>query len=388
MTDYLVRQTGSRLVARYNGGAQAGHTVTANGKRHVFGHVGAGTFAGADTYLTNEFIVNPYLLTREVINLDAMGHQPEVMVSEQARVTTIYDMAINAAVELARGAGRHGSCGLGINETVTRHAANWTLTVNDVKAGSFNNLVKRLQMIHTQWVPHRLSELGLSDMPEEFHTLTGNTLINGDYQSHARIITDALNDVILVSRRFSGAGAAPVIFEGAQGLALDEELGEFPHVTRSVTGLVGAIRACDELDVDVIKPVYVTRAYLTRHGAGPLPNEGVTFTEQLLTDRTNIHNQWQGSFRYAPLDLRQMGRYIHADLKRAHRSTSKVFIEDPVIAITCMDQVDGSLVIFDASGERRTIQSKDLPEIVTSQLGIPVRYISEGPTAQTVVLLP
>jgi len=397
MTDYLVRTSGAKLVARFNGGAQAGHTVTTAGQRHVFGHVGAGTFAGADTFLTSEFIVNPYLFAREWELLRDKGFQPNVLVQHTARVSTIYDMAINAAIEMARGNNRHGSCGLGINETVTRdiyardNFEPWKLSAEDVKTGSFKRLVKVMEKIHTEWVPLRLKQLGLEDLPEGFHTNTGHILRNSDYEAHADRLMSAMQQVELVYDVTPSSNPKPVVFEGAQGLALDEELGEFPHVTRSLTGLPQAIEGAADMGIKELQPVYVTRAYLTRHGAGPLSNEGVTFTEQKLEDKTNVHNQWQGSFRYAPLDLRQLRHYIRADLQRGYRRADVCGIElkDVVIAITCMDQVASTpLVVFDVDGRQRTIAAIELPDLVTKQLGLPVRYTSFGTTASDVVPIP
>ena len=395
MTDYLVRKSGAKLVARFNGGSQAGHTVTTEGQRHVFGHVGAGTLAGADTYLTSEFIVNPYLFAREMEMLDQKGFQPEVLVRYNARVTTIYDMAINAAIELARGNNRHGSCGLGINETVTRDEyalkhgePGWMLSAGDIKTGSYRRLTKVLEKIHTEWVPLRLKQLGLQDLPETFHTNTGHILRNADYEAHADRLMTAMQQMTLVYGVVTSSDPLPVVFEGAQGLALDADLGEFPHVTRSITGLPQAIVGAAVMGIKELQPVYATRAYLTRHGAGRLNNEGVTFTEQFLEDKTNVHNQWQGSFRYAPLDLRQLKYYIQADLQRGYRIADDygIALKDAVIAITCMDQVASTpLVIFDTTGTRRTIRAEDLPALVTKELGLKVRYTSWGPTSQTVV---
>jgi adenylosuccinate synthase len=394
MTDYLVRATGSKIVTRFNGGAQAGHTVTTKDQRHVFGHLSAGTFAGAHTYLTSEFIVNPYLFSKELAALADKGFHPEVLVRDTARVTTIYDMAINAAIEMSRGAIRHGSCGLGINETVTRDEAGWKggdpewqLSAGDIKTRGLKYLVRRLKDIHTTWVPRRLLQLGLQDLPEQFHTNTGHILRNSDYEAHALRMVEALQHMTIVYTVASSANPKPVIFEGAQGLALDEELGEFPHVTRSMTGLPQAIEGADAMGIKQLQPVYVTRAYLTRHGAGPLNNEGVTFTEQYLEDKTNVHNQWQGSFRYAPLDLRQLAHYVRADLRRGYRLADihGVELKDAVIALTCMDQVASTpIVVFDIDGVQRTIKTEDLPELVTKQLGLQVSYTSWGPTSQTV----
>jgi adenylosuccinate synthase len=69
ITDALTRKLSSSLVARFNGGAQAGHTVISGENRHVFGHMSAGTFAGANTYLSSNFIVNPLSLAKELAEL-------------------------------------------------------------------------------------------------------------------------------------------------------------------------------------------------------------------------------------------------------------------------------------------------------------------------------
>ena len=66
MTDYFCSQNKKSLNIRFNGGAQAGHTVvTPDGKRHVFSHIGSGTFSGADTYLSEFFTLNPIMFMKE-----------------------------------------------------------------------------------------------------------------------------------------------------------------------------------------------------------------------------------------------------------------------------------------------------------------------------------
>jgi adenylosuccinate synthase len=136
-TDFETRRQGSKLVSRFNGGGQAGHTVLDGSKRHVFGNFSAGTFAGANTYLSSRFLVNP-LTTVEELNELQSEDRPVIFAHYKARVSTIYDMVLNSIAEISRGADRHGSCGLGINETVTRHEAGFTLTVLDIK--SYNAL--------------------------------------------------------------------------------------------------------------------------------------------------------------------------------------------------------------------------------------------------------
>ena len=89
ITDYLCRQVENPLVIRFNGGAQAGHTVESpEGVRHIFSHFGSGTLAGAPTYLSKHFVVNPILFNREYDVLVEKGIVPKVYVHPDCLVTT------------------------------------------------------------------------------------------------------------------------------------------------------------------------------------------------------------------------------------------------------------------------------------------------------------
>jgi adenylosuccinate synthase len=87
--DWLVAQDPDSLVIRFNGGAQAGHTVVApDGRRHVFSHFGSGTFAGAPTFLSRFFVANPTIFLGEAKRLAAIGCQPQVVIDPACPVTT------------------------------------------------------------------------------------------------------------------------------------------------------------------------------------------------------------------------------------------------------------------------------------------------------------
>ena len=120
MTDLFCRTGGSVINIRSNGGAQAGHTVcTSDGRRHVFSHIGSGSFAGADTYLSGYFILNPMLFSKEAAVLGK--DTGNIFIDRHCIVTLPCDMLINQFVETARGKSRHGSCGVGIFETIVRN---------------------------------------------------------------------------------------------------------------------------------------------------------------------------------------------------------------------------------------------------------------------------
>ena len=140
MTDYFAGEAARSyrkcLVICSNGGAQRGHTVRVHGKqnnvgaevRHVFHHFGSGSLAGADTYLPYYFILNPIVFMNEYFELldelqkhSGRREMPKVFIHPDAFVSTPFDMILNQMLEEHRGAGRHGSCGMGIWETLIRN---------------------------------------------------------------------------------------------------------------------------------------------------------------------------------------------------------------------------------------------------------------------------
>lgn len=394
ITDFEVRRTNSKLVVRFNGGSQAGHTVqNTDGRRHVFGHIGAGTFAGADTYLSSAFLVNPLAFQKEMQELKL---SPKVKVNSRARVTTIYDMILNGLAEHARAGNRHGSCGMGINETVTRNLMGPCLTFGDIYKNSFD-LAEFFRQLHTEWVPFRLKALGLdpNKLPNspmtEVLNLRGST--SQDFEMHAQKMREAMCGLDIISEwntAFVRHGFADdkIVFEGAQGLALDEHLGQYPHVTRSVTGLSSALNAAKELGCREIEPVYVTRVYLTRHGAGPLANEGEKICDQNLVDKTNMLNEWQGHFRYAPLNLPQLKDLIDMDLARAKFASEQISwpvrMKEPTIAVTCLDQVGDKVRMIGMNNVVVEIPSNHAAQYIASALGMELSHSSRGPSAKDV----
>ncbi len=123
LTDWAAAPFGNDcIVARFNGGVQAGHTVVLpDGRRHIHSHFGSGTLAGAATFLGQHFVSNPLLFFRETAALEKLRIElPLVYADERGLVSTPFDMLINQIVEAARGSRKHGSCGLGFGETIER----------------------------------------------------------------------------------------------------------------------------------------------------------------------------------------------------------------------------------------------------------------------------
>lgn len=134
-----------------------------------------------------------------------------------------------------------------------------------------------------------------------------------------------------------------MVFEGGQGLLLDEKNVEFfPHLTRSATGLRNVVPHCRAWGLDQLDVLYVTRTYMTRHGAGPFPTEAPAMQALQLVDTTNVRNEWQGALRYGTLDLPRVRAAIDADLQEAlDDGDGMYFVRGVGVALNHADQYGG-----------------------------------------------
>lgn len=353
-TDYFASQDPEHsLIVRFNGGAQAGHTVvTPDGRRHVFSHFGSGSFVGAPTFLSKFFIVNPLIFVREFTDLQKLHVKPTVSIDGDAMLTTPYDMFINQTVERRRGVKRHGSCGLGINETVTRSLRSPLLRLRARDMLNPTSLFQKLIELKATWFTPRLKDFNIDPQSEDASMF---------FENLESILKEFVKDTQTLLEFASISAVYPtakhIIFEGAQGLMLDEDrIDQFPHVTRSKTGLTNVLHLAPLFNIDKINVTYISRTYLTRHGAGPLDGE----CDWVFPDSTNVPNQFQGTLRFAPLDFHALQKSIKYDLIRAQSSRSHIFAD---IAMTCLDQVP-------------------MPKI--KELFLPVNYVCYGPTRSSV----
>lgn len=357
MTDYFASQDENALVVRFNGGAQAGHTVvTPEGLEHVFSHFGSGSLLGRRTYLSRFFISNPIMFRKEyeILYPKIRGNFPLIYVDRESILSTPFDMLINQAVETVRGDSRHGSCGLGISETVVRcenTAYRTTVGMLFDKLMTPSGFRGILEVIRSKYVPARLQELGLSlaDLPEPYVSLLNDDGVIDAFLDDCRFFLGRVKVCSVGILR----DVDYIVFEGAQGLLLDQDLVEFsPHITHTSTGVKNVLQVLRDLkgylpsvsyDLEVC---YVTRAYLTRHGAGPMPNELVQAPYAGIYDPTNVPNPWQGTLRFGYLDVDFLREYIGRDVVYLTDWDCKV-----TLAVTCMDQVPDIIDVFAQNGK-------------------------------------
>lgn len=292
MVDYFT-QTPDNIVVCSNGGAQRGHTVTTpEGIRHIFHHFGSGTFNGAATYFPKDFIVNPMLFKQEYDELSELKCVPkEIYANKKCMITTPYDMMANQIIEENRGNNKHGSCGLGVFETIKRYEAN-IQTLNYVAVREY--YLNKFKSVNI-------------DLSDKWKELFFNENIVEHFMEDCKFMRNhcyCIEDDFL--NYFNN-----IVFEAAQGLLLDQNnLEYFPHLTPSNTGIknpkkiIEGICWNDEINIETC---YVSRTYLTRHGAGSFPSEcDKSQINENIFDKTNIPNPFQNTLRYGTLDLKSL----------------------------------------------------------------------------------
>lgn len=336
------------LIIKSNGGAQAGHTVENPGQSTRFVHhqTGSGSEYGAFTLWAETYHPDLFKLDSEIDEFkNIFGFVPKLYSEPGATVTTIDDVLINMALENSRGDNRHGSCGMGINECCLRNAAGYGLTVGEISVLSPEAMMDRLKEIRAAYSLKRISELGL-DMNDWHLALLKDENVLTNYVEGVKEnlkyveLTEADNAFL---EAFDG-----LIFENGQGLLLDEDNERFaPHVTASKTGLTNPMLFLNKHGLVPDEVLYVTRPYVTRHGAGFLPCEcDRAELPGVGTDATNVTNEWQGSIRYARHESpEEFIRPIKEDLRAAG------CLLKPSLVITHMDETDGN-VLFETGALR------------------------------------
>lgn len=378
LTDFHASGFGKNcIVVRFNGGAQAGHTVvTPDGRRHVHSHFGSGTLNGAATFLSRHFVSNPLLFRREAIELEKLGVGAfTIFADERGRVTTPYDMLINQWVENSRGSRKHGSCGVGFGETIER-CLNERFAIHISDLADQKGLRTKIDQINQKWVPARLEKLNVPKLTgEQKEILSADKLrdefIDAATELYARI--QIIGPDILKS--------SEIIFEGAQGLLLDEDYGCFPHVTRSSTGLKNVVEIAADIGIGRLDCVYVTRAYATRHGAGHLAHELPNKPYAGIEDLTNVPNPHQDNLRFGWLDLDLLGSTIAADFER-YSATSGIKTTKQ-LAVTCLDQLDKSIFFMNAK-KLCKMPIDDFAVFAARRTKIDEVYTSHGQTRETI----
>ena len=319
--DYLCNKYNAKWVIRFNGGSQAGHNVVyPKGIHHCFSQIGSGAFSGAKTFLSRFMMINPISLINEIeVFLDTSNNtngvadflKNSIAIDENAPVILEPHIIANRITSKSTG---HGTCGKGIGELAKDllYYPDDVIRVKDLKNTEY--VAYALKKIFERKI-EELKTLGFEEDCRNFEVLIYSEVANfySRFAEHATIVnTDFFANNIM---------SEEVVFEGAQGILLDEWHGFHPYTTWTNTTQENAFTLLDEIDYKCdCEVTAVVRAFMTRHGSGP-------FMESEPYEHYHEHNKmndWQGRFKWGSPDA-QMLSYSF-DCLRSHGPVDNIMI--------------------------------------------------------------
>lgn len=251
------------VIARFQGGPNAGHTLEFEGEKYVLRSIPSGIFQGGKVNIIgNGVVLAPDLFMDEAMDLEKTGHplKERLYISKKAHLIMPTHRLLDAAYEMVKGKDKVGTTGKGIGPTYTDKVSRNGLRVGDV----FENFVEKYNA-HKARHEQMLKALGYVDY--DITDVEKKWMEGIDYLRQFNII----DSEHMINKALKDGNT--ILCEGAQGTMLDVDFGSYPFVTSSNTICAGA---CTGLGIgpNKIGEVYgIMKAYCTRVGAGPFPTE-------------------------------------------------------------------------------------------------------------------
>ena len=265
------------VIARFQGGPNAGHTLYVNDKKIVLHQIPSGIFHEAKTNLIgNGVVLDPITLKKECDDVAAMGvdYKKNLFISERTHLILPTHRALDKASELSKGHDKIGSTLKGIGPAYMDKTGRNGLRVGDLLDKNFTTQYIKLRMKHQRLLDNFNFAEDISNWEEEFFEalefLREFKIVNGEY---------FINEKISAGKK--------ILAEGAQGSMLDVDFGTFPFVTSSSTISAGVCSGLGIAPQKIKEVIGITKAYCTRVGGGPFPTELTDATGDFLRNAGN-----------------------------------------------------------------------------------------------------
>lgn len=251
------------VIARFQGGPNAGHTLYVGDKKIVLHQIPSGVFHQQATNLIgNGVVLDPVTLRREAASVEAFGVdlKKNLFISERTNIILPTHRALDKAAELAKGNDKIGSTLKGIGPAYMDKTGRNAIRVGDLLHKSFTTNYIKLRLKHQRLLDNYNFQEDITAWEEDFFEaiefLRSLNIVNGEY---------FINDKISQGKK--------VLAEGAQGSMLDIDFGTFPFVTSSNTISAGVCNGLGVAPQKIREVLGVSKAYCTRVGGGPFPTE-------------------------------------------------------------------------------------------------------------------
>ena len=389
------------VVARFQGGPNAGHTLEFGGERYILRSIPSGIFQGGKVNIIgNGVVLDPLLFKEEAEALAAHGHdiKNQLYISKKAHLIMPTHRVLDQANEAAKGTGKIGTTGRGIGPTYTDKISRNGLRVGDL-LNDFDRKYAEAKRRHENMLRAMNYGYNLVDIErpwlEALEYLKGFRLIDSEH---------VVNEYLAEGRS--------ILAEGAQGTMLDIDFGSYPFVTSSNTVCAGC---CTGLGISPrnIGQVYgIFKAYCTRVGSGPFPTELHDATGETMCERGHEFGSVTGRRRRCGwIDLVALRYAIMIDgVTQLIMMKSDVLDTFDTIKACVAYRINGQETDrfpFDATGaepiyaelpgwktDMSRMKSEDeFPEefnayltFLEEELGVPVKIVSVGPDREQTIM--
>ena len=250
------------IIARFQGGPNAGHTLEFDGIKHVLHTIPSGIFhKGIINLIGNGVVIDPVIFEKEILDIEKLNLEiSELLISKKAHLILPTHKLLDTASEKAKGKNKIGSTLKGIGPTYMDKTGRNGLRVGDINSVNFNEKYEKLKNKHIELLKFYDFEYSLDELERNWFksldTLNKFKHIESEHYIHQEL-----------------SKGKKILAEGAQGTLLDIDFGSYPFVTSSNTITAGA---CTGLGIapNQINDVFgIFKAYCTRVGSGPFPTE-------------------------------------------------------------------------------------------------------------------
>lgn len=263
------------VIARFQGGPNAGHSLEFNDIKHVLHLIPSGVFhKNAINIIGNGVVLDPIVFEREYTNLLKLGVdlKDNLLLSKKAHLILPTHRLLDAASEAAKGSSKIGSTLKGIGPTYMDKTGRNGLRLGDILSTNFLAKYQFLRNKHIDILKQYNFEYNLADTETEWlasiEVLRGFKLVDSEYY-----INSYLEE------------GKSILAEGAQGTLLDIDFGSYPFVTSSNTICAGACTGLGVAPNKIGEVFGIVKAYCTRVGSGPFPTEQINDIGELLRER-------------------------------------------------------------------------------------------------------
>ncbi|MGQ0793126.1 MAG: adenylosuccinate synthase [Deltaproteobacteria bacterium] len=310
------------VVARYQGGSNAGHTIVIEGRTLVLHHIPSGILReGKLSVIGNGVVIDPKVLLAEIDRLIAAGYAADggnLKISDRAHIIMPYHKEIDLGREERMGTQKIGTTGRGIGPAYEDKAARRGIKLSDILcADDFRRRLDATLEERNLYISRVLER-----SPLRFDE------IFSEYSAYGERLCPFVADTSKLLNDSIEAGKN-VLFEGAQGALLDVDFGTYPYVTSSSAGAGGACAGCGVSPTKIDLVAGIAKAYVTRVGGGPFPSEIHDELGALLRDRGGEYGSTTGR-------PRRCGWFDAVALRYAARTNGIT-----KLAVTKMDVLSG-----------------------------------------------